>query len=334
MVDKGWRLHYYNKSTEMFADRNGILLTFDMPHPFSDKFANIAHKNEMAHVHPKTKETLLYRLYEYKHGDYLVRYLLADLDVENIAVWRKVEPYERNEPDYRNDSSSLDEDTYGVYHSVPGLKAFIESYQNRNFQAVWKEYDGFLKEKYKEYLIPLKPGNAQETCLQVLQLLKKESAEEFLALYQLCNGQDEGQWLDMIEEKGIAYAHLNGYPLMMLEEILMEVKGTLELAGNNSAIKSIPPGCVKDNFMLVGKIPIHHDGGGNYTAIDLDPDVSGSYGQIVSVDHEYQEQVVLARSLKEYILILYYFVKELGVIDNGEGFDGERSLSSYIRSKE
>lgn len=330
MMHKGWRLQYYNKSAEMFEDRKGILLTYDMPHPFSDKFSNIASKNEMNHVHPKTKEFIMYGLYEYKHGDYLVRYLLVDLEEENVAVWRKVEPHERSVPNYMNEPSSSD-DTYGVYIDVPGLKAFIDRYESRDFQSIWKEYDDFLNDICQQYLIPLNPGNAKETCLQVLQLLRKESAEEFIALYQLCNGQDEGLWLDFIEAVGVAYGHLNGYPLMTLEEILVEVKESVKHEGVKAPVKSIPAGYVKDTFMLGNKIPIHHDGGGNYTAIDLDPDVNGSYGQIISVDHEYDERVVLAKSLKEYILILYYFVKELGVIDNGEGFYGERPMSSYIR---
>ncbi|WP_309088553.1 hypothetical protein [Domibacillus sp.] len=52
------------------------------------------------------------------------------------------------------------------------------------------------------------------------------------------------------------------------------------------------------------------------------------------MDHEYEERVVLASSLKEYIIILYYSVKELGVIDNGEGYEGDKPLSSYIMRTE
>src|SRR5690606_22243232 len=95
-------------------------------------------------------------------------------------------------------------------------------------------------------------------------------------------------------------------------------------------VQSIPEGFVKDNFMLAQKIPIYHDGGGNFIAIDLDPDTKGHYGQIVEVDHEYEDRLVLADSLKEYVAILYYFVKELGVIYNGESFEGEKPISAYI----
>lgn len=62
--------------------------------------------------------------------------------------------------------------------------------------------------------------------------------------------------------------------------------------------------------------------------------MKGQYGQVVEVDHEYDERVLLASSLKKYIIILYYFVKELGVIDNSEGYEGDKPLSFYIMRTE
>ncbi|WP_251528925.1 SMI1/KNR4 family protein [Metabacillus litoralis] len=111
---------------------------------------------------------------------------------------------------------------------------------------------------------------------------------------------------------------------------LIEIKGNLNWKNPDERIKSIPASKVKPNPMLHKKIPIYHDGGGNFFAIDLDPDLHGSYGQIIWVDHEYDEWEVYASSLKEFILIIYFFVKELGVIDNGEGYDGEKSYLEYV----
>ncbi|MGG3451856.1 hypothetical protein ABER98_18695 [Domibacillus aminovorans] len=40
-----------------------------------------------------------------------------------------------------------------------------------------------------------------------------------------------------------------------------------------------------------------------------------------------------AKDVKEFITIIYYFVKELGVIDNGEGYEGEFRFTDYVKLK-
>ncbi|MBZ5753347.1 T7SS effector LXG polymorphic toxin [Metabacillus rhizolycopersici] len=122
----------------------------------------------------------------------------------------------------------------------------------------------------------------------------------------------------------------DGRYVTALFQQLIEIKGNLNWKNPDERIRSIPAGKVKPNPMLHKKIPIYHDGGGNFFAIDLDHDLHRSYGQIIWVDHEYDEWEVYASSLKEFILIIYFFVKELGVIDNGEGYDGEKSYLEYV----
>ncbi|WP_046174186.1 SMI1/KNR4 family protein [Domibacillus indicus] len=219
---------------------------------------------------------------------------------------------------------------YKVYKSVPGIEQFLDAYKEVSFGALWAEYDAFLKKTFGGLCTPLLPGNETEQVLSVFRFYEAEPIEDFLFLYTLCNGNDEEAWLEGVEQEGAAYGHIGGNPLINLSEMMREVKNAGRNVEGRYPIQSVPEGFVKNNEMLSNKIPIHHDGGGNFIAIDLDPDTKGQYGQIVEVDHEYDERVVLAASLKEYITILYYFVKELGVIDNGEGFEGERPLSSYV----
>ena len=335
MFENGWNLLYFNKTSELFSEKSGILITNDIPNPFVGTFTNVSAKQEFEHIHPKTKECYIYQLYEYKFGDYLLRYLKSEIDSGSTAVWRKVEPNQQQELPHIQSLDTSEQftetkDTYGVYHSVPGMEKFIKHYMKQDFLQIWNEYDAFLKEKYSTYAVPLLPGNSQKSILEPFEIWKLAPLNDFLTLFRVCNGQSVSRWLEILKENDIAYAHLNGYPLLTLEEIVAEVKGARANLNTKQSIESIPPHYIKDNFMLVNKIPIYHDGGGNFTAIDLDPDINGTYGQIVSVDHEYVKRIVLARSLKEYILILYYFVKELGVIDNGEGFDGKQPFEKYI----
>lgn len=95
MYENGWCYLYFYKTSELFSDRFGIIHRSDIPNPFSAGFTNEATEKEIEHVHPSTKEPFIYQLYEYKFGDYLLRYLKAEMDEEDgeyTAVWRKVEP--------------------------------------------------------------------------------------------------------------------------------------------------------------------------------------------------------------------------------------------------
>ncbi|MCM3787184.1 SMI1/KNR4 family protein [Domibacillus indicus] len=223
---------------------------------------------------------------------------------------------------------------YGVYHSVPGLKEFIRTYKSMPFKEFWKEYHAFLSGTFGRLCTPLLPGNERGQIFSVFNHYEAEPIEDFVTLYTLCNGNDADQWIEDIEQEGAAYAHIGGNPLMNWDEIVREVNFAGRNIKGRYPVQSIPAGYVKNNEMLSNKIPFQHDGGGNFIAIDLDPDTKGQYGQVVEVDHEYNERVVLASSLKEYIIILYYFVKELGVIDNGEGYEGDKPLSFYIMRTE
>ncbi|WP_309088552.1 hypothetical protein [Domibacillus sp.] len=48
-------------------------------------------------------------------------------------------------------------------------------------------------------------------------------------LYTLCNGNDADHWIEDIEQKGAAHAHIGGNPLMNWDEIVREVN----FAGRN-----------------------------------------------------------------------------------------------------
>ena len=339
MYKNGWQRIYFNDKNSLFSDRNGFTVPADVPNPFLGSQTLLREASEVDIIHPITKEPQRYRLTEYPFGDYVLKYATADLDVDGevfTCVWRRTELLPRmNEANHLTPKAEAGQfpHSYGVYHSVPGMKAFIERYENVSFDKMWAEYDAYLNEKFGRLCVPLLPGNEKKQVLAAFEAYGSEPIEDFITLYTFCDGNDNSAWLDQIEEEGYAYAHIGGNPLMNLSEILHEVQHAGRSVTSHYPIESVPAGYVKNNEMLSSKIPIHHDGGGNFIAIDLDPDAEGQYGQIVEVDHEYSERVVLASSLKEYVAILYYFVKELGVIDNGEGFEGENPLSFYIRRK-
>lgn len=341
----GWQSIYFNDADEIKDERRGYYPSNGVPNPIFGMEDAVRQENGFEHVHPVTKEPFVYTLSEFQYGDYRLKYLTAKIPVGDKiyqSIWCKYEPYSRKPQLGREKAGMIlqqfetslpkkqEADRYGVYSQVPGMAEFVKKYESRPFQELWVEYDALMQAAFGECYTPLLPGNPKEQILSVFEAFGAEPIEDFVVLYELCGGNDDDFWLDSIEEHGFAYAHIGGNPLMKLREIESEVKYAGKDVRSEYPHQSLPAGHVKNNRMLSNRIPIHHDGGGNFIAIDLDPDTLGTYGQIITVDHEYEEQVVLAGSLKEYIAILYYFLKELGVIDNGEGFEGERPLSSYI----
>ena len=336
MYENGWNLLYFKEAALLFSDHYGIKLDTDVPNPFQSKYENIAQTEEIELIHPLTKQPHSFQLHEYAYGDEILRYAIAEMMENGLnyqCVWQKAEPLEsgnaQNESKETNSLIKLDH-RYGVYHSVPGMKEFLARYQAMTFLELWQEYHEYLKAKFGEAVVPLLPGNASDDIDAVFHLCEAEPVGDFVSLYRYCDGNDLDMWMELVEAGHPAYAHITGYPLMNLREIRLEAEEAAREAVSREEVQSIPEGFVKDNFMLAQKIPIYHDGGGNFIAIDLDPDTKGYYGQIVEVDHEYEDRLVLADSLKEYVAILYYFVKELGVIYNGEGFEGEKPISAYI----
>lgn len=217
-----------------------------------------------------------------------------------------------------------------LFKHVDGLQQFGETYEPLTFSELWNEYTTFMKKTYKRKLTPLKKGNKRSEIDRVVTKLNLDDIpEDFYTLYMLCNGNDDKEWLKKIERKGVAYAHVFGNPLMSLGDIEREIEFNTTFTQPDPQIQSIPGGMVKPNAMMYKKLPFQHDGGGNFFAIDLDPDTKGTYGQVVWVDHEFDERRVFAISLKQFIIIVYFFVKERGVIDNGEGYD-QASYLDYI----
>ncbi|MBZ5202689.1 SMI1/KNR4 family protein [Planomicrobium chinense] len=336
MHEHGWNLLFFKEAALLFSDHYGIQLDADVPNPFQGGYENIAQKEEIELIHPMTKQPYSFQLHEYAYGNKVLRYAIAEMMENGLnyqCVWQKAESLEPvNSQKEGEETAGLIEldHRFGIYHSVPGMKEFLACYQDKPFLELWQEYHEFLKAKFGDSAVPLLPGNASEDIEAVFQLCGAEPVEDFVSLYRYCDGNDLDLWMEFVEAGLPVYAHITGYPLMNLREIRLEAEEAVREAISREEVQSIPEGFVKDNFMLAQKIPIYHDGGGNFIAIDLDPDTKGHYGQIVEVDHEYEDRLVLANSLKEYIAILYYFVKELGVIYNGEGFEGEKPISAYI----
>ena len=66
--------------------------------------------------------------------------------------------------------------------------------------------------------------------------------------------------------------------------------------GTFKDIRSEPERGIKNDWWNIKWIPVTHDGGGNHSCIDTDPDKGGTYGQVISMEHDMDERNLLAKS--------------------------------------
>ena len=137
------------------------------------------------------------------------------------------------------------------------------------------------------------------------------------------------------EDVRIFYKEFNSellvcYPFFTMEFLSIkrvaldwEVWNDMFVYGGLPDDKSTPDFGVKNDWWNPKWIPLFADGGGNSFCIDLDPDIGGTMGQIITMEHDADERQVLAKSLNEllakYIKLLnsgkFYYNKDKNCID-------------------
>ncbi|WVR03364.1 hypothetical protein IAU60_000355 [Kwoniella sp. DSM 27419] len=146
------------------------------------------------------------------------------------------------------------------------------------------------------------------------------------------DGQDLEATGNIAGSGGLFY----GLHFLPLEEIMREWAFWRQaeqdpLAGDNAAVlatmASIPPKWIKKQYACRGWVPLLSDRTGNYVGVDLDPDVSGSWGQVIVFGREFDRKCVMWRGDGEggWGKWLASFVEEL---ESGEGWEADKASSS------
>ncbi|MEO3946364.1 SMI1/KNR4 family protein [Gorillibacterium sp. CAU 1737] len=139
--------------------------------------------------------------------------------------------------------------------------------------------------------------------------------EEFRTLYLAHNG--EGDSLCGV---------MAGFGWMTLESIHRNWKG---LQSSAYSILSNQKDQILEGPYRSGWIPFADDGGGSFLVMDLMPGPAGSYGQIITIDHDSDISYVLAESLSGFLdFVVNGFAKGQLVLDEEEDAEeGERVIS-------
>ncbi|MEB2266117.1 SMI1/KNR4 family protein [Priestia megaterium] len=169
---------------------------------------------------------------------------------------------------------------------------------------LWDRYVKWLKINCPEALNTLKSGADKKDISKTEEELGVELPESLRDLLSIHDGQvDEGIGV------------IGNYYLLSLDEILYTQSTMKELLDNGDfedfePIEAIGP--VKRDFWWNPKwISIATNGFGDDICIDLDPDIGGNVGQIITFWHDWEERKVIAKSLEE------WFEEVLVKLENG-----------------
>lgn len=150
----------------------------------------------------------------------------------------------------------------------------------------WLRYTGWLKNKLPEYYELLNPGIPEHGIRNFEDSIGFSLPTEFHTLYQINNGN----------KRGFGLGAFMGFDFLSLEDVL-ETHENWKTYENNLVGSSLPEKHIKIQYTNPKWIPIFADFGGNYIAVDLDPDEHGISGQIINIGRDQYEKFVIAESL-------------------------------------
>jgi len=191
--------------------------------------------------------------------------------------------------------------------------------------------ENWLKTHLPEVIDDLKPGATAAALDDFASTLGLRLPADFVQLYRWHDGQE------MAVNTGPWYG-LNFLPLARVQsecEMWRDVRKEMDpesLADLDSQMQSTPAGHVKKQYANALWIPFAYDWGGNYLGIDLDPDVQGTYGQVISFGRDEERKIAVAPSIAAFV---DWMLAELdaGNFHLQEEDDGGRSFNTLRPQK-
>ena len=194
----------------------------------------------------------------------------------------------------------------------------------------WNTYKEELFKKMPFLRDTLNKGASEDEIRDVEAKMGLNFPEDLRNLYLDNNGDD------MEAICGV----LLGFHLFDLDDLYYQWEGWKDIINEwtpeeieNTAINtSEPDGFIKKRYADLKWIPLCDDGSGNHIGVDLDPDVKGKVGQIISFGRDEDDKYVLADSLNA-------FFERLTRIVNSEHFfigefDGEEVIFLGVNNEE
>jgi len=154
--------------------------------------------------------------------------------------------------------------------------------------------------------------------LAILEKTFPQLGEDFKEVYKISNGQNRRSTVNMFP----------GFRLLSLAEIKNEISQWEVLSNEEQEIGinseedyvSYPNDSIRKVYYSSLWLPFAIDGGGNFIAVDYDPEQSGTVGQIIVAGSDIAKRYVLSKSLKELLIsIRNHLVSGDASYDKNEG---------------
>ena len=165
-------------------------------------------------------------------------------------------------------------------------------------KSKWDKIEKWFKKNNKEVLSTFNPGATKAELAELEKLIGKEMPKSFKEFYLIHNGQNTGQVFNSAiidpESEGLSSISQIINEWKIFHDISLQYPPAPVLKKNSTkGIKLVD----WNNFW----VPIINIGNGDCYCMDLDPDKSGNYGQIIFRDHEGPTFLLIASSFEEWI---------------------------------
>ena len=152
-------------------------------------------------------------------------------------------------------------------------------------EKVWQKIDNWLRANASEIASDLLTGATQEEFAEVEKHIQIQFTQDFKQSYLIHNGQ-----------QGYADPLMGEWKILSLKHIRSEwdiMKKLYDESVFSDAI-SEPIGEIKSDWWNPKWIPIASNGSGDLICLDLDPDIGGNIGQVISFWHMDERREKLA----------------------------------------
>ncbi|MEM9347959.1 MAG: ankyrin repeat domain-containing protein [Planctomycetota bacterium] len=169
-----------------------------------------------------------------------------------------------------------------------------------DISSAWIHIEAWLKDHAPETRHSLNRKATDKQLIKAQATIGYKFPEELANYYQRHNGQKENAPCLVPAD----YASDVGYLLLSLAQAIQEWKMCNELteAGEFRERKADVSKGIRSKIWHSGWLPIGSNGGGDYLCVDLDPTKAGKAGQVLSLNHESQTRLLVAKSIKEWLI--------------------------------
>jgi cell wall assembly regulator SMI1 len=164
--------------------------------------------------------------------------------------------------------------------------------QTADIPSIWNRFENWLTKNASHLTSELNTAASEDDIAKLEKKIGGKLPKEYIEFLKIHNGQNR-------DSEGL----IDTEELLSTERVIEEWSVWKELLdkGDFNDSKSESDDGIKSDWWNSKWIPITYDGSGNHYCIDIDPDKSGTSGQIIRMWHDSAERELISRSFKEWI---------------------------------